>query len=499
MGKKILIVDDEKNLTTALDSFFQSKGHDIYIANSGDSALGFLKKEKADLILLDLSMPGIDGIEVARTVKKSYPGTRLLILTAYSEEYKQKLASIEPDGIMTKPFGVLTLINKVQELLGEQVLITPQPEGAIKFKPVKILFIDSSIDYAAGYIIKDYVLPYIKLSWSRNIEVEAVSPHSSSAIHEKITHFKPDIILLSSVLSMQAKNLAKEIEQGLCKPKEVILYNMPDEEAAKESPLAAYYDMQKSLMDPDYLDRLNELIKDTALKHNLIDKTAFNREKPRLPAESIKQFTVDDIANFVKNAISEELELKGVTLKDDTSFIADLGVDSLQTIQLTMALEEVFGIELPDEDVAKLQTIGDAVNYIKEKVNLEAFTKRKKSQHKILIVDDQQGMCNFLENYFLTKGYRAMSTTSAKKAVSMAAKEKPDVILLDIRMPDMDGIDTLKEIKKQAPMSKVIMVSVASEREKDAQQAGADAFIAKPFPIAYLEEAVIKKVKELTS
>ena len=81
----------------------------------------------------------------------------------------------------------------------------------------------------------------------------------------------------------------------------------------------------------------------------------------------------------------------------------------------------------------------------------------------------------------------------------MAAKEKPDVILLDIRMPDMDGIDTLKEIKKQAPMSKVIMVSVASEREKDAQEAGADAFIAKPFPIAYLEEAVIKKVKELTA
>lgn len=499
MGKRILIVDDEKNLTTALDSFFQSKGHDIYIANSGESALDFLKKEKVDLVLLDLSMPGVDGIEVAKNVRKSYPGTRLLILTAYSEEYKQKLASLEPDGVMTKPFGVLTLINKVQELLGEEVLVKPKPEGAIKFKPVKILFIDSSIDYAAGYIIKDYVLPYIKLSWSRNIEVEAISPHSSSVVHDKIMNFKPDIILLSSVLSMQAKDLAKEIEQGICKPKEVILYNMPDEESAKDAPLVAYYDMQKSLMDPDYLDKLNELIKDTALKHNLIDETAFRQDRAKLPLESIKQFTVDDISNFVKNAISEELELKGVTLKDDTSFITDLGVDSLQTIQLTMALEEAFSIELPDEDVAKLQTVGDAINYIKEKINLEAFIKRKKSQHKILIIDDQQGMCNFLENYFITKGYRAMSTTSAKKAISMAAKEKPDVILLDIRMPDMDGIDTLKEIKKQAPMSKVIMVSVASEREKDAQQAGADAFIAKPFPIAYLEEAVIKKVKELTA
>ena len=70
MGKRILIVDDEKNLTTALDSFFQSKGHEIYIANSGESALEFLKKEKVDLVLLDLTMPGVDGIEVAKTVKK---------------------------------------------------------------------------------------------------------------------------------------------------------------------------------------------------------------------------------------------------------------------------------------------------------------------------------------------------------------------------------------------------------------------------------------------
>ena len=498
MGKRILIVDDEKNLTTALDSFFQSKGHEIYIANSGESALEFLKKEKVDLVLLDLSMPGVDGIEVAKTVKKK-SNARLLILTAYSEEYKQKLASVKPDGVMTKPFGVLTLINKVQELLGEHVAIEPKPEGAIKFKPVKVLFIDSSIDYAAGYVLKDYVLPYIRLSWSRNIEVEAISPHFSLAIHDKILNFKPDIVLLSSVLSRQAKDLAKEIEQDICSPKEVILYNMPNEEAAKESPLAAYYNMQKSLMDPDYLNRLNELIKEIALKHHLIDETAFRKEKPKLPSESIKQFTVDDIANFVKEAISNELGHKGVTLKDDTSFVADLGVDSLETIQLTMALEETFGLELPDEDVAKLQTVGDAIEYIKEKVNLEAFTKRKKSQHKILIVDDQQGMCDFLENYFITKGYRAMSTTLAKKAISMAAKEKPDVILLDIRMPDMDGIDTLKEIKKQTPMSKVIMVSVAIEREKEAQEAGADAFIAKPFPIAYLEEAVIKKVKELTA
>ena len=494
MGKKILIVDDEKNLTTALDSFFQSKGHDIYIANSGESALDFLKKETVDLVLLDLSMPGVDGIEVAKTVKKSYPGTRLLILTAYSEEYKQKLASIEPDGVMTKPFGVLDLIDKVQTLLREETATLPKSEGPIKFKPVRVLFVDP----ACTHIIKNYVLPYIKLSWMRNIEIDFTAPVSNHVIKDKIAAFKPDIVLLSTVLSGQVKDISKGIEEGFYKPKEVILYNIPDEKETKNSPVDAYYSMQNTLMEPSYLNRLNELIKSIALKYGLVDETAFRKEKLYM-LESIKQFTMDDIASFVKEAISNELGLKGVELNEKTSFINDLGVDSLETIQLVMALEDTFALELPDEDAQKLLIVGDAIDYIKKRVNLEAFTRRKKSAHKILIVDDQEGMCNFLENYFYSKGYKAMSASTADEALLLLDKESPDIVLLDIRMPDIDGIELLRKMKAKTSNTKFLMVSVASEREKEAIEAGADGFISKPFPITYLEQTIIKKIKELTA
>ena len=116
MRKRILLIDDEKNLTTAMDSFFQSKGHDIYIANEGRSAFDILKQQKVNLVVLDLNMPGIDGFEVADVIHKQYPGTKVLVLTAYSEEYKDKLSLLKAQDIMTKPFGVLELINKVQSI-----------------------------------------------------------------------------------------------------------------------------------------------------------------------------------------------------------------------------------------------------------------------------------------------------------------------------------------------------------------------------------------------
>lgn len=491
--KKILIVDDEKNLTTALESFFRPKGYTIYIANSGEAALGLFKKQKIDVLLLDLNMPGINGVEVAETVKEKYPDTKVLILTAYSDEYKDKLTSLKVEGIITKPFGVLTLVNRLQELLGEKITPEPVPEPKVKPRPVKVLFIDP----AAGYILKDYAIPYIRLSWGRNIEVESVSPVPVSVVKEKVIFFKPDIVLISTVLVRQAEELSNDISMNIYKPKEVVIYNVPDENVVKESSVAAYYSMQKSLMGLDYLNRLNELIKKVALKHNLIDESAFRREKPRLPLESPEEFTLDDIAGFVKEAISKELKLKRTEIRDETSFVEDLGVDSLGTVELTMALEDTFGLELPDEDVGKLRTVGEAIEYIKKRVDLEKLTRRKRLRRKVLIIDDQESMCDFLKNYFLTKGYDAVSASRADAAIAIVKEEKPDVVLLDIKMPDMDGIELLKRIKESEPSTKVIMVSVALERKDEARRCGADAFISKPFPITYLEKTVIEKIKEL--
>ncbi len=71
----------------------------------------------------------------------------------------------------------------------------------------------------------------------------------------------------------------------------------------------------------------------------------------------------------VKSIIVEQLGVKAEDITPESSFINDLGADSLDTVELVMALEEEFGIEIPDEDAEKISTVGDAIKYIKEKTN----------------------------------------------------------------------------------------------------------------------------------
>lgn len=74
--------------------------------------------------------------------------------------------------------------------------------------------------------------------------------------------------------------------------------------------------------------------------------------------------TVDE---RVKKIISEQLGVEEDEVTPEASFVEDLGADSLDTVELVMALEEEFGIEIPDEDAEKILTVGKALDYIKEK------------------------------------------------------------------------------------------------------------------------------------
>ena len=75
-----------------------------------------------------------------------------------------------------------------------------------------------------------------------------------------------------------------------------------------------------------------------------------------------------DIEAKVKEIIVEQLGVDEGQVNPEASFIDDLGADSLDTVELVMAFEEKFDIEIPDEDAEKMRTVGDAINYLKEKL-----------------------------------------------------------------------------------------------------------------------------------
>ena len=77
---------------------------------------------------------------------------------------------------------------------------------------------------------------------------------------------------------------------------------------------------------------------------------------------------MSDVAERVKKIVIEHLGVEPEKVVTNANFIDDLGADSLDTVELVMAFEEEFQIEIPDDDVAKLKTVGDAVSYVGAKV-----------------------------------------------------------------------------------------------------------------------------------
>ncbi|MBI5049609.1 MAG: sigma-54-dependent Fis family transcriptional regulator [Nitrospirae bacterium] len=103
--------------------------------------------------------------------------------------------------------------------------------------------------------------------------------------------------------------------------------------------------------------------------------------------------------------------------------------------------------------------------------------------NKILVVDDQKIVCYSLQRLLQSEGYDVSTITSSKEALKIADKIKPSVIVMDVRMPGMDGIEVLKKIKETQPKIQVIMMTAFSTTEKAIQaiKLGAYEYLLKPF------------------
>lgn len=73
---------------------------------------------------------------------------------------------------------------------------------------------------------------------------------------------------------------------------------------------------------------------------------------------------MDNIEQQVKKVVAEQLSINEADIKNESAFISDLGADSLDTVELVMALEDTFGIEIPDDQQEKIQTVQDAIVFI---------------------------------------------------------------------------------------------------------------------------------------
>ena len=122
MAKKILVVDDEPDILKSVAFILKKSGYEVFTAEDGEVGLEMVKRCMPDLILLDMRLPGKDGMEVCRSLKDdaAYKHIPIILLTASTGMGRQDLSKCGYDSFVLKPFQYNDLLAEIKTFLPEQ-------------------------------------------------------------------------------------------------------------------------------------------------------------------------------------------------------------------------------------------------------------------------------------------------------------------------------------------------------------------------------------------
>ena len=119
---------------------------------------------------------------------------------------------------------------------------------------------------------------------------------------------------------------------------------------------------------------------------------------------------------------------------------------------------------------------------------------------RVLVVDDDPNTVGLLQEFLRAKGYEVFTAGGGVEALRKVTEERPHVILLDIKMPAMDGLEVLRRLRETNREVGVIMITAVDEQEiaKEAMALGAFDYIVKPLDLDYLERSLWYKISQMT-
>jgi len=122
MSVRIMIVDDEEGIRTSLAAYLKLEGYDVSVAENGEDAINKLRAAKHNIVLLDINMPGLDGLETLRIIKSIDFSIQVIMITAYST-FEKTMKSLEfgASDYILKPFDDLSEILRLVKISEEKL------------------------------------------------------------------------------------------------------------------------------------------------------------------------------------------------------------------------------------------------------------------------------------------------------------------------------------------------------------------------------------------
>ncbi len=529
--EKIMVVDDEKGICQNVEKILSKNNYEVICALSAAEALERMKTESFDLLISDIVMPGMNGLELLKRVKSDWPQTRALMMTAYaSTDTAMKAIRLGALDYVSKPFTPDELRTVVRNaMVGNIVEVTP---SKMEMETINVIDIDMPFDgdEVAKYTGEDFVrtlgrsdMPIVEVKMPANLE-------NYCAVGEMVCEiFKK----LGATCKAGNKSQLCPQKSGKKTAGASKTAKSPDRSKWIGIDMPFNYDEVVSVTGPEYVAHLgsegisfvsyDELKKNVArmmgkLSGNIDVDIPFDRTEvaAAVGADYVDTLGPSDMP-VVEVKISEKLEnycgvgemvcdifkKLGATCKAGTKshFCPQKKGQQKAAADKKSAVDisRLVGVELPfvfDEVAAAVGTeyamhleAGEQVRYSYAEVKQYVAALEKKAKHpsvtvkSALVIDDEVAVNNNIRKILEKKGYHVDQAVSRDEALEKISASGYPLIMLDLKMPGVKGLELLQRIREKRPESMVVIITgyASIETAVETARMGAVGYLAKPF------------------
>ncbi|MGD1717275.1 ATP-binding response regulator [Dapis sp. BLCC M172] len=526
----ILIVDDTPANLEVLSETLGAVGYDVAIATTGQRALKQLERELSDLILLDITMPDMDGFEVCQKLKAN-PTTRnipVIFITALADT-DNKIKGFELGAVdyITKPFQEQEVLARVKTHL-QLALLTQNLEQEVAMK----VFSLEQAKQAAEAANKAKSLFLANMSHELRTPLNAVLGITEGLQDEVFGSMNEQQMKALQIIESSGTHLLElindildvtKIESGQlelsCTPTAVA--PLCKSSLAFIKPLAQKKAIQLKTKLPQNLPEL--LIDERRIRQVLINllnnAVKFSPDggsvSLEVQANSLNP-NASDSQNFLRIAVidngigiaPENLnKLFQPFVQIDNSLNRDyqgtgLGLTLVKRIvdrhggkvevSSEVGVGSCFTVDLPCTNTIlfypKLESQSEA--------NIEYSQLQKQKTPLILLAEDNEANITTVSSYLKAKGYRIILAKNGDEAIAQAESQNPDLILMDISMPNKNGLEAMEEIRQtphlvNVPIIALTALAMTGDRER-CLAAGANDYLSKPVKLKQLTSMIQK-------
>ena len=488
--KTLLIVDDSSENLKLLGNSLKNAGFNILAALNGKQAIALAESKQPDLILLDVMMPEMNGFEACELLKKNEATVDIPIIFL--------TASIEPESIKTgfdaggidyiaKPFNPDELILRVKNHL-KQKKNNENLERELKYKSVLLKYINSAIMDPLSVMLKNTVDLSQTCSSEPTLSKLGEIKSSGEKIKELATHLAdlPRLGIHSTKSTLEEFDFSELLHTVA--PGTFVTLGSGLRVSVTNTIEEQYYGDKKKLAQA--LLQIINVQSDQSEKSPITISTHLKERRETFDIIGIEIFVTGTPDNdyLIYDSDSSNREIRLLVARELLRF-----VDGKITQSTTSHSAPVFSIEVSLTRAAEAKAAMEE-NMQEELQNAPVFDKKN-----ILIVEDNELNQRLLVSVLQSHGGLISIAQTGKEALEKVLKNNYDLILMDINVPLMDGIEVTKLLRlRYGIVTPIIAISGHSDKisMQKCLDAGMNSFLLKPFEITDLKRIVSMELEK---